>query len=55
MLSAGQHRVPHVHDNNQHGANENVRLQNLSDGVEVYAGLMTGMARPRNAVATSRN
>lgn len=36
--------VPIVnHDNNQHGANENVRLQNLWDGIEVYAGLMTGM------------
>jgi acetylornithine deacetylase/succinyl-diaminopimelate desuccinylase-like protein len=28
------------HDNNQHAANENVRLQNLWDGIEVYAGLM---------------
>ena len=27
------------HDNNQHAANENLRLQNLWDGVETYAGL----------------
>jgi acetylornithine deacetylase/succinyl-diaminopimelate desuccinylase-like protein len=33
--------VPIVnHDNNQHGANENVRLQNLWDGIGVYAALM---------------
>jgi len=31
------------HDNNQHAANENVRLQNLWDGIEVYAALMMGM------------
>jgi acetylornithine deacetylase/succinyl-diaminopimelate desuccinylase-like protein len=28
-------------DNNQHGANENLRLQNLWDGIEIYAGLLT--------------
>jgi acetylornithine deacetylase/succinyl-diaminopimelate desuccinylase-like protein len=28
------------HDNNQHGANENLRLQNLWDGIEIYAGVM---------------
>jgi acetylornithine deacetylase/succinyl-diaminopimelate desuccinylase-like protein len=29
--------VPIVnHDNNQHGANENVRLKNLWDGIELY-------------------
>jgi acetylornithine deacetylase/succinyl-diaminopimelate desuccinylase-like protein len=39
-------RVPIVgvpianHDNNQHAANENLRLQNLWDGIEVYAGLI---------------
>jgi acetylornithine deacetylase/succinyl-diaminopimelate desuccinylase-like protein len=33
--------VPMVnHDNNQHGINENLRLQNLWDGIEVYAALM---------------
>jgi acetylornithine deacetylase/succinyl-diaminopimelate desuccinylase-like protein len=30
------------HDDNQHAANENLRLQNLWDGVLVYAGLLTG-------------
>jgi acetylornithine deacetylase/succinyl-diaminopimelate desuccinylase-like protein len=36
--------VPMVnHDNNQHGINENLRLQNLWDGIEVYAELMAGM------------
>jgi acetylornithine deacetylase/succinyl-diaminopimelate desuccinylase-like protein len=29
------------HDNNQHGADENLRLQNLWDGIEVYATVMT--------------
>ncbi|HEX8557603.1 MAG TPA: M20/M25/M40 family metallo-hydrolase [Pyrinomonadaceae bacterium] len=29
------------HDNNQHAENENLRLQNLWDGVETYAALMT--------------
>jgi acetylornithine deacetylase/succinyl-diaminopimelate desuccinylase-like protein len=28
------------YDDNQHAANENLRLQNLWDGIEVYAGLM---------------
>ena len=28
------------HDNNQHAANENLRLQNLWDGIEAYAGLL---------------
>ncbi len=28
------------HDNNQHGADENIRLQNLWDGIGVYAALM---------------
>ena len=28
------------HDNNQHAANENLRLQNLWDGIEVMAGLL---------------
>jgi acetylornithine deacetylase/succinyl-diaminopimelate desuccinylase-like protein len=28
------------HDNNQHSSNENVRLQNLFDGIEVYAGVL---------------
>ncbi|MDT8321473.1 MAG: peptidase dimerization domain-containing protein [Xanthomonadales bacterium] len=29
------------HDNNQHGANENLRLQNLWDAIEVYAAVLT--------------
>lgn len=31
------------HDNNQHGANENLRLQNLWDGIEAYAGLIADL------------
>jgi acetylornithine deacetylase/succinyl-diaminopimelate desuccinylase-like protein len=34
--------VPIVnHDNNQHSSNENVRLQNLWDGIEVFAAIIT--------------
>jgi len=34
--------VPIVnHDNNQHAANENLRLQNLWDGIQVFAALFT--------------
>jgi len=40
--------VPIVnHDNNQHGANENVRVQNLWDGIELYAVLMAHLGRVR--------
>jgi acetylornithine deacetylase/succinyl-diaminopimelate desuccinylase-like protein len=28
------------HDNSQHAADENLRLQNLFDGIEVYAGVL---------------
>jgi len=28
------------HDNNQHAANENLRIGNLWDGIEMYAALM---------------
>jgi len=31
------------HDSNQHASNENLRLQNLFDGVEVYAGVLARM------------
>lgn len=31
------------HDNNQHGSNENLRLQNLWDGIEIYAAVLTGL------------
>jgi acetylornithine deacetylase/succinyl-diaminopimelate desuccinylase-like protein len=33
------------HDNNQHAANENLRLQNLWDGMEVYASVLVGLGR----------
>ena len=29
------------HDNNQHAADENLRLQNLWDSIEVFAAVMT--------------
>jgi acetylornithine deacetylase/succinyl-diaminopimelate desuccinylase-like protein len=29
------------HDNNQHGRNENLRLQNLWDAVEIYAAILS--------------
>jgi acetylornithine deacetylase/succinyl-diaminopimelate desuccinylase-like protein len=36
--------VPIVnHDNNQHAANENVRLENLWDGIELFARLFAGL------------
>jgi len=36
--------VPIVnHDNRQHAADENLRLQNLWDGIEVYAALMAAL------------
>lgn len=39
---APQIGVPTVnHDNNQHSSNENVRLQNLWDAIEIFAALMT--------------
>ncbi len=31
------------HDNNQHGANENLRLQNLWDAIEIYAAVLAGL------------
>ena len=31
------------HDDNQHAANENLRLQNLWDGIEVFASFFTGL------------
>jgi acetylornithine deacetylase/succinyl-diaminopimelate desuccinylase-like protein len=32
------------HDDNQHAADENLRLQNLWDGIEIYAALFTGLS-----------
>ena len=31
------------HDNNQHAANENLRIQNLWDGIDMFAALMVGL------------
>jgi len=31
------------HDNNQHAANENIRIQNLRDGIEVFAALFASL------------
>lgn len=31
------------HDDNQHGANENLRLQNLWDAIEIFASVLTGL------------
>jgi acetylornithine deacetylase/succinyl-diaminopimelate desuccinylase-like protein len=31
------------HDNNQHGHDENIRLQNLWDAIEIYAEVITGL------------
>jgi acetylornithine deacetylase/succinyl-diaminopimelate desuccinylase-like protein len=33
------------HDNNQHASNENLRLQNLLDGMQVYAGIVAHLGR----------
>ena len=38
------------HDNNQHGENENLRLQNLWDGIELYGGVLARMGREWSAV-----
>lgn len=41
VLGAPLIMVPIVnHDNNQHAENENLRLKNLWDGIELYAGLL---------------
>lgn len=42
VTGAPQIGIPIVNfDNNQHSENENLRLQNLWDGIEIYAALMT--------------
>ena len=33
------------YDNNQHAANENLRLGNLWDGIEMYAGLLARLGK----------
>jgi acetylornithine deacetylase/succinyl-diaminopimelate desuccinylase-like protein len=46
VLGAPIVTVPIVnHDNNQHASNENLRLQNLFDGMQVYAGLIAHLGR----------
>jgi acetylornithine deacetylase/succinyl-diaminopimelate desuccinylase-like protein len=46
VLGAPPISVPIVnHDNNQHAANENVRLGNLWDGIEIYAALLARFER----------
>ena len=37
------------YDNNQHSANENIRLQNLWDGIEIFAGLFAELGPPLSA------
>jgi acetylornithine deacetylase/succinyl-diaminopimelate desuccinylase-like protein len=45
------------HDNNQHAANENLRLQNLWDGIEIFAALLARLGpewdQPRSRAATA--
>ena len=36
------------HDDNQHAANENLRLQNLWDGIEVFAAFFSSLARAKD-------
>ncbi len=36
------------HDNNQHAANENLRLQNLWDGIEIYAAILARLGQTWN-------
>jgi acetylornithine deacetylase/succinyl-diaminopimelate desuccinylase-like protein len=38
------------HDNSQHAANENLRLQNLWDGMVVYAGIMADLGKRWSAI-----
>ncbi|MEX2151713.1 MAG: M20/M25/M40 family metallo-hydrolase [Gemmatimonadaceae bacterium] len=46
VLQAPLVTVPMVnHDNNQHAANENLRLQNLFDGMQVYAAIVAHLGR----------
>ena len=33
------------HDDNQHAANENLRLQNLWDGIELFGGIVAELGR----------
>ena len=42
------------HDNNQHAANENLRLQNLWDGIEVYAALIARLGLASTTIDRAR-
>ena len=42
------------HDDNQHAADENMRMQNLWDGIEVFAALFAGLARNDGALRVNR-
>jgi len=33
------------HDNNQHAANENLRVQNLRDGIAIFAGVLSDLGK----------
>jgi acetylornithine deacetylase/succinyl-diaminopimelate desuccinylase-like protein len=43
------------HDDNQHAANENLRLQNLWDGIEAYAAILTGLDQAWDGFAPLRS
>ena len=54
ILQAPIVTVPVVnHDNDQHAANENLRIQNLWDGIETYAVLLARL-EPEWAAAQRR-
>jgi acetylornithine deacetylase/succinyl-diaminopimelate desuccinylase-like protein len=42
------------HDNNQHAADENLRLQNLFDGIELYAGVLALLGHRWDAAGSVR-
>lgn len=51
VLGAPLITVPMVnHDNNQHAANENLRIQNFLDGMQVYAAIIAHLGRLWTAV-----
>jgi acetylornithine deacetylase/succinyl-diaminopimelate desuccinylase-like protein len=57
VIHAKQTRVLGVpivnHDNAQHAANENLRMQNLFDGIEIYANLLARTGRRSDLGQTS--
>jgi acetylornithine deacetylase/succinyl-diaminopimelate desuccinylase-like protein len=60
-LLAGSRHTPVIgvpianHDDNQHAANENLRLQNLWDAVEVYATILATVGYDESAWARSNH